>query len=405
MSNLVNGRTRSKYYPEDSNYQRFFNFDQNGLLTSGNKKAFIDLTSETDRVGLVDEIIVDYVEVSGTTPLRMTAEINSETFDFILPLLGAANTRRVVYRPRGRMVVPATKKLELYTTTGTTGQTMVQVKSRVVPVAKASNMGDYRGDSHVGTHGTITTGTEEVVVPAVEGMAVEITSFTLTGWSNATTTGKFTVEFWDESGTKRVIWDPTLSSAYQAANPNWGVVDKCVIRGPVGYGVYVEADANCDTDQVKFSCTYRYVQENKTYLDTGVPNTTGTQIGDRFWFRSAAVANGYTPFFPTAFTTGNDIVAVLEGYAISCQNTSGVAAATSSIATSATRPVSEQVASFNSGFASATNSDFGFFCPINITPPGFANTAPIAPFASQSALCWGRFLPIKSRYARQRGAN
>lgn len=270
MSYPPRGLQRSKFDATETNGFGIYRTTFVGLSTSYSGTA---LTASSTDVFLIDEIVMTGVTNDAASNFTITMSANGEDIPFHAPgTADASESFRIALKPKGNLVILPGQSLNFKANAVSTSH--VWVRYRRMPASAAYAM--WSG----GTLPTIAStfsvsaaatvaGTARQIVAGVAGQSVEILGFYFTGHNYNAATNNIKLGYWDgTTGSDFDTGGKLVSRAYASgANkiyaPKLIVNDtKGCIKGPAGYGLYVQGTTNMvgATPTADYVVLYRFVK-------------------------------------------------------------------------------------------------------------------------------------------------
>lgn len=324
--NQLLGLQKSKFSLAGMRGQKIYSSGSSAGASLDAEKTFI--TTRAGEVAVVDLIDLSMVASQdfGAANYVATVTIGTQTMNFVLNGLTTRNRRtRYKIRPKGTIVVPPSSTLKI-SSSATTFAASASVKYRVMQTSEATIAGYYTQTPWYATSGPIAfAGTPQSITgfaAADVGTSryLEINGIAITGaMSNATSTAPLSIllEFTNGAATHRkVIKGLFASPDPEVTEPT--IINDCVIRGPMGYGLRVTAGQTGTGAQIALWGKYGTVNP-KTHPGTGVvPGASDAfDAQERFWVFSEATATGVYEIFPSTSVGKVTTDFVLDGYALS----------------------------------------------------------------------------------------
>lgn len=411
MNQLI-GLNRSKFSKAGLRGQKFFTSGPTATEL-GTVRTFI--TTDANQVAVVDELDIIMVG-SSTNPdahVVLTVTIAGQSMRFALRSLAARNrTERYRLRPKGTMVVPPSASMTLLSDTGIYASSAI-LKYRLMSTTEAIEAGYYPSTFWCGSTGAIAlAGTPQTLtgLAAADVTAnryLEINGIAITGSMPTATSAanlEILLEFTDEAGSNLKV----IKGLYASADPEVTrptLINNCVIRGPMGYGLRVTAGEAGSGSQITVWGKYGTAPYSpptagkapETFPGNGViPGAADAfNAGKYFWVYSEATASAVYEFFPATTCLTTKLSYAIDGYALagSAAGTQGailtigrVAPSTQSFSTTVVTPLG------GAGEGSSTvhvddDANMRMELPDRV---GFAVANVSGTISKASMLAWGR---------------
>lgn len=334
--------SRYKALPEERNLSKFdirrgYAFTRTSVLAvpaSYQAAGSEPIICKSGEVALIDEIEIAMVSNDGNTNATLTLRVNG--IDVPIHFPGTADlvrTERLVWRPRGNLVIHPGQTLAVKAAVALTAQVFIRFRKKGLTQAIAD--GDIAGGgglpnvastNTVAGSGTVAD-TAKAIIPAVSGKSVEILAMLFTGHSYNAAADNVRLGFWDGTTGSFAANGSTIARAWrQGATARYaqpliiGNTDGC-IQGPAGSGVYIQATTNLAnaTSPADWVVVYRYIPENRiTVVSTsGALGATATTRG-KFWVNcetavTSSILDAQTDAFFAA-SVGNDMLVKIKGW-------------------------------------------------------------------------------------------
>lgn len=294
-----------------------------GVVTNANAPIRCDAS----QVAIIDEVVMTARTNDAATNVTCTLHVNGATINelgapatvaahalpFHFPgLANSVQSRTIVLRPRGNLVVKPSSTL--WVQSNTAGAVSCHIKYRQKNLLQALRDGDLRPDGampQVASTNSVAGGgtaaaTAKNIIPGVAGTSVEVLGIYLTGHNYNAAADNIRLGYWDGvsgtfSGDGLTIFRGWAQGASNIYSPQVLIDDtRGCIQGNVGDGVYIEASANMAgaTPTADFVVLYRRVPTFEVVSEFGTAGTAATRR-KKFWVvtETDVTANIDTPFF------------------------------------------------------------------------------------------------------------
>lgn len=322
--NQLLGLQRSKLSNAGMRGRRSYMSSYTGPSSLDNSQTIV--TTGADQVAVIDYLDIPMLasQASGATNKVVTVTIAGMTMKFAINGSATVNrAQRYLLKPKGTMIVPPSSSMSAVCDT-TTFQGSIGVKYRMMSRTEATSQGFYASEFWCASSGTIAVaGTAQ----SITGFAaadvgtkryLEINGIAITGGMSSATSAaplEILLEFTDGTATHRKV----IKGCYTSSDPDVTpptIINNCVIRGPVGYGLRVTAGQTGVGAQIALWGKYGST-DAKTFPGTGVaPGATDAlDAKEYFWVFSEATALGVTEIFPATTVSGKKTPYSIDGYA------------------------------------------------------------------------------------------
>lgn len=321
------------------------------------------ITTTADQVAVIDRI--DMNIAAGDTAaavLTVTLTINGNVMVFAdQTVAGRTRNETTTLRPKGTMIVEPSSTLLAKTNAapGTNASAVwIQVHYRIMAKTAAIAAGLWVGTQFQASLLALSTSPTTLIATATVGTTrgLEINGITITGrQSNATSAANKTilVEFLDPAdSTHRKVFKNCYASNDPSGSPKL-IVNDCVIRGPLGYGLRVTSGEATSNAAVTVWGKY-YIGSQSTYPGTGVGPaslTAAIDAGEYFWIydESTSTADPHRYLFPNTTAALSNNVATIDGYAFSAATAAGGISTFDVIANSTAKSITGYAPLFGGG--------------------------------------------------------
>lgn len=337
--------SRYKALPAERNLSKFdirrgYAFTRSSVLalpTSYQAAGSEPIICKANEVALIDEIEVSMLSNDANTNAIVTLRVNGIDVPINFPgTTDLVRTERLVWRPRGNLVVHPGQTLAAKASATLVSQLFIRFRKKGLTQAIAD--GDIAGGGglpNVASTNTVagsgtSAGTAKAIVPAVAGKSVEILAMLFTGHNYNAAADAIRLSFFDGSTTHSTIaraWRQGATARY--AQPLViGNTDGC-IQGPAGFGVYITPTVNLAgaTPTADWVVVYRYIPESRIAVvsPTGTLGATMSTKAGKFWVNcETAVTSSVVDAQADAFfaaPVGSDVMVKVKGWVQSATGT------------------------------------------------------------------------------------
>lgn len=399
------GMGRQQIYASGSNASTSLDAQQK-VIAAFATDADTWVRTSANEVAVIDQIDIMFVgsQNFGAADTIVTLTIGTQTMNFVCRALATQSRNNLLkLRPKGTIVVPPSTEFKISCNRSTFAGSAV-VKYRFLNLNDAITHGFHKREFWCCSTGSI----------AVAGTAQNITGFTSAdvgtsrfleingivitgGMTNATSAANLEIllEFSNGTTHRKIIKGLYASAVPDVTSPT--IINNCVIRGPVGYGLRVTAGQTGTGCQIALWGRYGST-DAKTFPGTGVaPGATDAfDAGEYFWLFNENTATGIYEMFPATTVAGKTDHFVIDGYAMAASGPelTGALMTISDVATAknygmtVVTPLSAAASTIGSQ-VSYVDDEANMVFPINgRVGLGVANVAGAA--SKMSQLVWGR---------------